>query len=269
MAKKKANRAAGLAALAGLAYMASRGKEGKTAPDRDDADTYMGSRAPRKSDEDFNISGEGGFNAPADMSMAPRSGTPAPSVRTATSSPAPAVTTPSARKVSPDGAFRSIRSDMVNVGGGRSAGRGGPEAGEEAAYRAKAVKKTGTGSGGGRGPAIGEEAAYRASRAKAEKQALVDSAFEAPSEENIQQGLEMGVGGASLRALNAAAKNLANRGKSYMTKEGVKEIGYEPLKLGMKKGGAVKKMASGGMTSSTSKRGDGIASKGKTRCKMY
>jgi hypothetical protein len=34
----------------------------------------------------------------------------------------------------------------------------------------------------------------------------------------------------------------------------------------MKKGGAVKKMASGGMTS---KRGDGIASKGKTRCKMY
>ena len=35
---------------------------------------------------------------------------------------------------------------------------------------------------------------------------------------------------------------------------------------GMKKGGKVKKMASGGMAS---KRGDGIASKGKTRCKMY
>jgi hypothetical protein len=34
----------------------------------------------------------------------------------------------------------------------------------------------------------------------------------------------------------------------------------------MKKGGAVKKMASGGMTS---QRGDGIASKGKARCKMY
>ena len=39
---------------------------------------------------------------------------------------------------------------------------------------------------------------------------------------------------------------------------------------GAKKGGAikVKKMASGGM-SSASKRGDGIASKGKTKCKMY
>jgi hypothetical protein len=37
---------------------------------------------------------------------------------------------------------------------------------------------------------------------------------------------------------------------------------------GMKKGGAVKKMASGGMTSSASKRADGIAQKGKTRGKM-
>jgi len=35
-----------------------------------------------------------------------------------------------------------------------------------------------------------------------------------------------------------------------------------------KRGGAVKKMASGGMTSSASKRGDGIATKGKTRGKM-
>jgi hypothetical protein len=41
---------------------------------------------------------------------------------------------------------------------------------------------------------------------------------------------------------------------------------------GMKKGGKVKKMASGGMTSkasSASKRADGIASRGKTNCKMY
>jgi len=37
------------------------------------------------------------------------------------------------------------------------------------------------------------------------------------------------------------------------------------LKLGMKKGGAVKKYASGGSVSSASKRADGIATKGKTR----
>ena len=36
----------------------------------------------------------------------------------------------------------------------------------------------------------------------------------------------------------------------------------------MKRGGKVKKMASGGMTSSASKRADGIAVKGKTRGKM-
>jgi hypothetical protein len=38
---------------------------------------------------------------------------------------------------------------------------------------------------------------------------------------------------------------------------------------GYKKGGVVKKMASGGMASSASKRADGIATKGKTKCKMY
>jgi hypothetical protein len=38
--------------------------------------------------------------------------------------------------------------------------------------------------------------------------------------------------------------------------------------FGMKKGGEAKKMASGGSTSSASKRADGIASKGKTRGKM-
>ena len=38
--------------------------------------------------------------------------------------------------------------------------------------------------------------------------------------------------------------------------------------FGMKKGGEAKKMASGGSTSSASKRADGIATKGKTRGKM-
>jgi hypothetical protein len=45
----------------------------------------------------------------------------------------------------------------------------------------------------------------------------------------------------------------------------VNDPGYS---AGMKKGGKVKKMASGGTTSSASKRGDGIAQHGKTRGKM-
>jgi hypothetical protein len=46
----------------------------------------------------------------------------------------------------------------------------------------------------------------------------------------------------------------------------------EEVDMGYKNGGKTKKMASGGMTSkvsSASKRADGIASRGKTKCKMY
>jgi hypothetical protein len=46
------------------------------------------------------------------------------------------------------------------------------------------------------------------------------------------------------------------------------KLGREPLKLPMKKGGAVKKMASGGKVSSASKRGDGCAIRGKTKGRM-
>ena len=47
---------------------------------------------------------------------------------------------------------------------------------------------------------------------------------------------------------------------------GMDEAG-RPYRPGMKKGGVVK-MAKGGLASSASKRADGIASKGKTRCKI-
>jgi hypothetical protein len=43
--------------------------------------------------------------------------------------------------------------------------------------------------------------------------------------------------------------------------------GYDEAGNAMKKGGKVKKMASGGMTASS--RADGIASRGKTKCKIY
>ena len=46
------------------------------------------------------------------------------------------------------------------------------------------------------------------------------------------------------------------------------KLGREPAKLPMKKGGAVKKMASGGKVSSASKRGDGCAIRGKTKGRM-
>jgi hypothetical protein len=71
-----------------------------------------------------------------------------------------------------------------------------------------------------------------------------------------------GAGGATAQELEAYRRqqeDLAKRGRGFNTSR-------------FKEGGAVKtkpkKTASGGM-SSASKRGDGIASKGKTKCKMY
>jgi hypothetical protein len=43
------------------------------------------------------------------------------------------------------------------------------------------------------------------------------------------------------------------------------KLGREPLKVGMKKGGSVNKMSSGGKVRSASSRADGCAIRGKTR----
>jgi hypothetical protein len=66
-------------------------------------------------------------------------------------------------------------------------------------------------------------------------------------------------GGRSAANLQSAADRRARINAN------VDDPGYS---AGMKKGGKVKKMASGGMTSSASKRADGIATKGKTRGRM-
>jgi hypothetical protein len=81
------------------------------------------------------------------------------------------------------------------------------------------------------------------------------------------------VAGDYTRKMGATAEEIAayrNREVKppSMTPEMRKKGGEFTLR---KKGGVVKakKMASGGATSSASKRGDGIATKGKTKCKMY
>jgi len=67
-------------------------------------------------------------------------------------------------------------------------------------------------------------------------------------------------------------KNLVKRGLKTYTPDAMKLLTREPLKLGrempkltMKKGGSVKKMASGGKVKSASSRADGCAVRGKTR----
>lgn len=60
------------------------------------------------------------------------------------------------------------------------------------------------------------------------------------------------------------ARELADMTPKMIGRDSLK-IGREPLKLGMKKGGSVKKMSSGGKVKSASSRADGCAVRGKTR----
>jgi hypothetical protein len=80
------------------------------------------------------------------------------------------------------------------------------------------------------------------------------------------------------RRAPAANPDYGNEGRTYESKAKPKakyETPYDRMNrenreagIKFKKGGAVKKMANGGVTSA-SKRADGIASRGKTKCKMY
>jgi hypothetical protein len=67
-----------------------------------------------------------------------------------------------------------------------------------------------------------------------------------------------------------STKSTAPKRTSEATKSRVKKFNEEEAGVEFKRGGSakVKKMASGGFTSA-SKRADGIASRGKTKCKMY
>jgi hypothetical protein len=149
-----------------------------------------------------------------------------------------------------------------------------------------AAPQTKGGSGGGRGPTAQELSAYavqkdaqrKAEYEKAQKEAETPAAKAKRSEIEKSQAITpdtdvMGLPVAGAGAVSAAmklAKKLANMKKgAKSTAPFLKEIGNEPLKLGMKGGGSVKKMASGGMIGSASKRADGIAQRGKTKCKTY
>jgi hypothetical protein len=70
------------------------------------------------------------------------------------------------------------------------------------------------------------------------------------------------------RALDQYPKGTTMGGMTSRNRaEHGKPVDLPDAQTGKKKGGMVKKMASGGMTAS--KRADGIASRGKTKCKMY
>lgn len=116
---------------------------------------------------------------------------------------------------------------------------------EETGAGKKLVEKSGLGS-------AAEKAANRRDKVELSK-----SAKERLQDEEIDQ---------IRRDTDAAEK--ARREYSGRYEDGTRLPDEESYKGdGMKRGGRVKKMASGGTTAS--KRADGIASRGKTKCKMY
>jgi len=209
MASKKAGRLAGLAALAGLAYMnkdklfgakgetkaAETKADVKVAPnDRDDADRYLGFRAPIDDERP----------APTGMGEATKLVAPAKVARSEKAPSAPVAKAPIIGGPTP-----------ARAPGG-AAKRGGKSMDELMS-------------------------SYKPRRPNTR---LEDAELKDNTGKRI--GRYEDDGGRSM----AARQNVATEDE------------------GLKRGGKVKKMASGGMTSSASKRADGIATKGKTRGRM-
>jgi hypothetical protein len=263
MAKKKAGNAAGLAALAGLAYMASQGK-----PDRDDADRYTGSRNRFSADtEDAEVGKAMGASPRALLSASSDGsainqetgekyypgGTSGKRINQETGETYTLDNTaPAARVLSkPSAAPRTLTSSASGVG----------NPSENQPYRAPGGvgKRTGSGT-----IPVDIPVAQKSQAPKEAAPAASKSGFGGPIYYPPPQGQ------AEDANLDKEAYN-----KFLEKRPGIMQRMREKDRAAagstMKKGGAVKKMASGGMTSSVSsasRRADGIAVKGKTRGKM-
>lgn len=232
---------AGLAALGALALMANKGKKDVDTSGVSDIDLTGGARAQR----DFDMSNMG------DSSNTTGEYAPGPATAIKPSVASPRMKTPAARP--------------------------------------RTTSMTGSGSGGGRGPAFGEAEAYR-KRQFEEANARANSPEGRAERARMEQAQaleavrpeESMLGGGGLKTVAALARGLAGRrGAEKLSEYFVPQIGMSRPMLPRpgqtygegfvmnRKNGGVTKMAKGGVTrSSASSRGDGIASKGKTRGRM-
>ena len=288
---------AGLAALGALGYMLNRDKGADVDTSKvGDVDLTGGARAQRERDMS-NMGGSSndtGEYAPGPSSMMRREPvSTARRPRASTSSVSPA-----------SGGPRRGPGFETGSGGGR-----GPAAGEAEAYRqrqfeeANARAKTPEGRaerarmessqaleavrpeeamiGGGGLKTVAAMARGLAGRRGAEKLAeysvprIGTETVPRIGTEPLKIGTEplkmTGPSKAELVARDRAARAAAREAeRSDFNKRGVDRFVESTFEGGMKRGGKVKKMASGGMArSSASKRGDGIASKGKTKGRIY
>ena len=310
---KNAAKLAGLAALAGAAYLFSKKKKES---EGDDTGSTRKARPEDTKTRDEDYSNEGRNKPPVTSP-----------VKTATPAPAPkAVSDDMDEDYGNEGRRTVSPTYMTKTPGGddkRTEGKA-PMPSLRAVERKVAARQASKATDAMRN-------ASRANVAAANKMKRMAANPEAQAVESVYPE-EYVVGGPGLKAVGAAAKNLANRGsqklaeystpllnapakqltgpskadlvardraaraaarEESMRAENAANYGLNPeapgygasasalrdklggadFSLGMKRGGAVKakRMASGGMTSkgsSASRRGDGIASRGKTRGKI-
>lgn len=287
---------AGLAALGALGYMLTRDSKPTEVENRSGSSMGEATRllTPDSSGKDFGGSSGTGDYAPGPSSMMRRE----PTARTS-STLRPAATASTA-----SGSSRTKPMAGSGSGGGR-----GPAFGEAEAYRqrqfdeANARARTPQGQadrakmeqaqaleavrpeeamiGGGGLKTVAAMARGLAGRRGTEK--LAEYSVPRIGTETVprigteplkigKEPLKMtGPSKAELVARDRAARAAAREAeRSDFNKRGVDRFVESTFEGGMKRGGKVKKMASGGMArSSASSRADGIASKGKTRGKMY
>jgi hypothetical protein len=280
---------AGLAALGALGYMLTKDK-GDSAPsmrggaeDERPAPTGMGEATQLLSDRNENFSNEGRTG----VTRTPIGAVPRPRASTSSVSPA-------------SGGPRRGPGFETGSGGGR-----GPAFGEAEAYRqrqfeeADARARTPQGQadrakmeqaqaleavrpeeamiGGGGLKTVAAMARGLAGRKSAAAGGEKLAEYITPElgySQKLLQGPTKQLTGPSKAELVARdrAARAAEReaGRKEFNQRGVDRFVESTFEGGMKRGGKVKKMASGGMArSSASKRGDGIASKGKTKGRIY
>lgn len=245
---------AGLAALGALGYMATRGGAGRGVGEgrKESVESETRRQTPARDEDDRDIGMISGAS-PSGLYRNTETGDifsmnrPEP-VRSMTPD-SPASATSSSRSKVPEEVPSRGRREMParrNVAGDYTRAKGAT-AEEIAAYRNREITP----------PPMTPEM-----RKKAEEQALERVTPE-----------EYLIGGPGLKAMHAAAKNLARPRQLLLPAPAARPPvrGTGEGFVMYKKGGAVKakKMASGGSTSSASSRADGIASRGKTKCKMY
>lgn len=287
---------AGLAALGALGYMAmNRGKDKTSATDTgDETDRLINRGGPRRQISDYMKTApmgnrEESLGDAAQAAANVKTSETAPSVRSSRLSPA-AVSDNTTNITMPSGS-RDLEAGMSR--GTRAADARSAEAGMSRGTRTTSTAGAGRGSvnpdrvteSDARSSEAGMSRGTRKTSTAGAGRGSVNPAAVKPStsrdlEASMSRGRrEMSPGPGqsavdAVRNLRSAAKvpsSMAGRpgydeaGRRLPSNAGMP--GYDEAGNQMKKGGAVKKMASGGMTAS--KRADGIASRGRTRCKMY